>query len=285
MNAIASLPKPLHLDKEQQNVMFRDLRELRLHSGGFSIVFQPRVLVKTGKADRVEALVRWTDDTKTTRFPGEFLGLVDRWGYLTELDNWVLGAAIEQAARWAQGDGPSVSVNVSSRQIEDATFPARIEKLLSAAGLPPNRLELEVTESCVIRDASSAGRTLNAIREMNIDVAVDDFGTGQLSISNLQWMPVNVIKLGNDMCTRLSTDARYQRLAKAMVAFAKTLDARTVLEGIETAAQFQVAADSCFDEVQGFLFSRGVPSDDVKTDFSRFITGHHAEPGLALAAE
>jgi EAL domain-containing protein (putative c-di-GMP-specific phosphodiesterase class I) len=267
-----------------QEEMFQDLRELSLAPGGFFIAFQPRIGVATGRTERAEALVRWTDEVGGVRMPGEFLNTIDDWGYLAELDNWVLERAIQQGAAWERAGGPMVSVNVSVRQIESARFPQRLQDMLIRAGLSPSRLELEVTENVVIRDRNSAGQTLNAAREMGVDVAVDDFGTGQLTINTLQWMPVNVIKIGQDMCDRLTVDPRYQRLAKAMVAFAKTLDAKTVLEGVEVYEQFSIAAEAEFDEVQGFFFSRAVSSAEVARDFASKILAHQA-PQLFAAAD
>jgi diguanylate cyclase (GGDEF)-like protein/PAS domain S-box-containing protein len=231
-----------------------------------SIAYQPVVAIDTGKAVGVEALVRWHHPERGPVPPLEFIPIAEESGLILQIGRWVLARACRQAAHWvnAMGDSSnfSVSVNVSSRQLEHDRMIAEVAAALEESGLPPHCLVLEITESFFIRDLQAAVRRLEALRHLGLRVAIDDFGTGFSSLNSLARLPIDVVKIDKSFIDALGT--RYDAVIGAVVEVAEAFDLTVVAEGIEREEQRDRLIDLGCPYAQGYLFGKPAPAYDVE---------------------
>ncbi|CAA9304418.1 MAG: diguanylate cyclase/phosphodiesterase (GGDEF & EAL domains) with PAS/PAC sensor(s), partial [uncultured Microvirga sp.] len=227
-----------------------------------SLVYQPRVDMRSGACVGVEALLRWRHPGLGQVSPGEFMPAVERSDLAKPVTDWVIGEAIRQALAWRQ-DGLElpISVNVSVTNLEEPDFAACLEARLEAAGLPAGALEIEVTESALIRDGSRVGDQLKQARDAGIKVSIDDFGTGYSSLSYLQTLPADTIKIDQSFIRDLASDERGRTLVRSMIGMARDLDFRVVAEGVEDAAALDFLRSADCNEAQGYLISRPLGPD------------------------
>ena len=227
-------------------------RALELH-------YQPRVIGATGAVVGVEALARWTDDELGPVSPGEFIPIAESTGSIHALGSWCIAEAARQLRSWHEaGLGwVSVSVNLSRHQLR----PALVDEVLAATGeLDPSRFELEVTESALIEEGDAAIETLTALRAAGYRIALDDFGTGYSSLSYLQGLPIDTVKLDRGFIRDIADDEDAAALAGSVLAMCRALRLHTVIEGVETAEQLETLIGLGATEIQGFYFSRPLPS-------------------------
>jgi len=247
-------------------------------AGRFHLVYQPKVDLRTGKVFGVEALVRWQHPEHGMVAPLQFIGLAEQSGLIVDLGEWVVRAACLQASAWlAAGLGPLVvSVNVSARQFEETHLVERVAKALRDAGLPPRALELEVTESLLMRDMNQAVERMAALEAMGVSLSIDDFGTGYSSLSALKSFPISTLKIDKSFVRDLAHSPDDQAIALAVISLGHRLQLRVIAEGVETEAQRDfLRANEC-DEMQGYLFSPPVSAER--------ITALLGEQALAAAA-
>ena len=236
-----------------------DMQAALLSDNQLSLVYQPRINLSTERCVAVEALLRWSHPALGAISPGEFIPLVEQTNLARQVTEWVLKTAIRQAQEWRQlGLDVPISINVSVTNLEETDFPSRLSEQMAAAGLPPHALEIEVTESAVIRDGTRVGEALTAIRAADFKVAIDDFGTGYSSLSYLQDLPADIIKIDQSFVRNLSSSEKGRTLVQSMIALAKGLDFHVVAEGIEDETALAFLRDNGCDEGQGFLMSRPV---------------------------
>ena len=261
----------LELEAELRHAIARG--ELRVH-------YQPIVELATRRAVGAEALVRWAHPRRGLLAPGAFVALAEETGLVVPLGAWVLAAACEEAAGWgggaSAGDSPTLTVNVSARQLDDPHFVGAVELALARSGLPARRLLLELTESVLARYDGPTLDTLRALKALGVRLGIDDFGTGYSSLRYLQRFPVDVLKvdrsfvagLGAGPAARDGGDAADGvALARAVLALGSTLSLRTVAEGVETEGQrAQLLALGC-EYGQGYLFARPAPGEIVRELF------------------
>jgi diguanylate cyclase (GGDEF)-like protein/PAS domain S-box-containing protein len=234
---------------------------------GFALVYQPVVDLGTGRVRAFEALMRWTHPARGAVPPALFIPAAEEAGVVAALGRWALGEACGQLAAWLRawdaGDaaGVQVNVNVSGRQLGDGRLAADVAAALAAAGLAPERLTIEVTETAVMADAERAIATLRALKEVGVTIAVDDFGTGYSSLAYLQRFPVDVLKLDKAFVDGVARGGPDAALARTVVALGRTLGLRTVAEGVETEAQRAALAALGCAAAQGYLFSRPLAPD------------------------
>jgi len=231
--------------------------ELLLH-------YQPKLDVRTGEVLGLEALVRWKHPTQGLIPPKAFIRVAEETGLVAPLGSWVLREACAQMAAWhaAGHDDLHVSVNVSARQFKLQNVPDLVRTALDETGLPPEALELELTESVGIDPDGSVGAALLELQELGVRCSIDDFGTGYSSISYLHEYPVDTIKLDRSFVQDIG-DGHDAPIVRAVIAMAHNLGIRVVAEGVETKAQLKFLEMHGCDEVQGFLFSRPICPDDV----------------------
>jgi EAL domain-containing protein (putative c-di-GMP-specific phosphodiesterase class I) len=244
--------------------LLEELREAVL-GGGLSVFYQPKVDSKSLRVDGVEALVRWAHPTKGLLLPDSFLPLAEQSGLMRDLTTAVLVQSLDQVKDWrARGRLLAVAVNLSASSLVDVELPQRVAQILASRGLPPESLELEITEDFLMGDRERARSILTELRSLGIRVSVDDFGTGYSSLTYLRELPIDQLKLDRSFVLPMSEDSRAAAIVRSTIALAHSLGMTMVAEGVEDAATaLELAACGC-DESQGFYFSRALPPAELE---------------------
>jgi len=233
----------------------------------FLLHFQPQVSLQSGKIVGMEALVRWQHPEIGLVSPAEFIPLAEENGLIGAIGRWVLRTACAQAKAW-QDNGLTpvrISVNLSGRQLEQANIVQEVHDALQDAALDPAYLELELTESAVMKRAEHAAKALDGLRALGTTIAIDDFGTGYSSLSYLKRFPVDRLKIDRSFIRDIPQDPNDIALARAIVALAKSLGLGVVAEGVETEAQKDLLTSIRCDEMQGYLFSAPRPAGELES--------------------
>jgi EAL domain-containing protein (putative c-di-GMP-specific phosphodiesterase class I) len=231
----------------------------------FKVHYQPKVDVVTGHVTGVEALLRWFNPELGSLPPMKFIPLAEEIGLIVPIGRWILQTACAQNMAWQRQGLPPISmaVNLSPRQFSDEHLLRDIDDALAASGMPANLLQLEITESLVMSNVDRAMRLLGAIQSRGIRLAIDDFGTGYSSMSLMKQFPIDTIKIDRSFVRNLPNDFQDKAIAKAIISMGKALGLTVVAEGVETAEQDQFLRDQACDEIQGFLFSKPVPPENI----------------------
>ncbi|MCP5151590.1 MAG: EAL domain-containing protein [Chromatiales bacterium] len=239
----------------------------------FVLHYQPRVDARSGLPRGAEALLRWAHPERGLVPPGEFIPLLEETGLIVPVGEWCLHQAVEALGRFdaAGHDDLSVSVNLSPRQVADADVVDDVVAAFAALArpLPASRLELEITEGLLLRDAPAVHAKLDACHDAGVRIAIDDFGTGYSSLSYLMRFPVDVLKIDRSFVAHVSHARDAETLVKGVLSLAHGLRLTTVAEGVETHAQWSFLRMHGCEELQGYLFSRALP----EADFLRYLAG------------
>jgi diguanylate cyclase (GGDEF)-like protein/PAS domain S-box-containing protein len=229
-------------------------REIVLH-------YQPKIDLRTGAIAGAEALIRWTHPARGPLSPAQFIPVAEDCGLILPIGAWVLRQACMQARAWLDAGLPTatMAVNVSAMEFRDENFLEGLFAILSETGLDPSALELELTESVLMKRAESAASILQALREKGVQVAIDDFGTGYSSLSYLRKFPVDALKIDQSFVRQISTAGDDTAIVTAVIAMARSLKLRVVAEGVETLEELEFLRAHQCDEAQGFYFSKPVP--------------------------
>lgn len=247
--------------------------------------YQP--IVTTGSSMLgFEALLRWTDPVHGSVSPGEFIPIAEKTGLIVPLGLWVLRQACVQAAEWHRGgkDLHKMSVNVSSIQLAHKDFVPNVLQALKDTGLPPELLDLELTESALIQNHGESQKALDLLRKFGVRLSIDDFGTGYSSLSYVRDLPVHTLKIDRSFVKDIANSNEARLLVEGMIDMAHTLNLRVVAEGVEDRAQFDLLGLAGCDEIQGFLISKAVSSSEalkLLNDISG--KGHHESSRSAVA--
>ena len=227
----------------------------------FALHYQPKVDMATGQITGVEALLRWTHPELGVLSPMQFIPLAEETGLIVPIGRWVLKEACAQNMAWQRGGlrPVSMAVNLSPRQFADEHLLQDVDEALASSGMSPTLLQLEVTESMVMRNVPRAIKVLNAIQSRGIRLAIDDFGTGYSSMSLMKQFPIDTIKIDRSFVRDLPKDSEDQAIAQAIISMGKALGMTVVAEGVETVEQQAFLRSHACDEMQGFLFSRPLP--------------------------
>ncbi len=233
-----------------------------LERGQFSLNYQPKVEMETGQITGVEALLRWTHPELGSISPAQFIPLAEETGLIVPIGRWVLNEACAQAMAWQRrGLLPlSMAVNLSPRQFADEHLLQDVDEALAASGMSPVLLQLEVTESMMMRNVGRALKVLDAIQSRGIRLAIDDFGTGYSSMSLMKHFPIDTIKIDRSFVRDLPQDSEDQAIAQAIISMGKALGMTVVAEGVENAEQEAFLRTHGCDEMQGFLISKPLPA-------------------------
>jgi len=253
MNARAV--EQLKMEEELRDAMHNDELELR---------YQPQINSTTGDVISMEALVRWKHPKRGMVSPQEFIPVAESTGQIIELGEWVMGEVSRHCLYWdTLGlDDFRVCVNISPLQFNQNNLHEWIADFLNKSGLPPGRLELELTESAIMNDAEINIEKLRALKALGVDLAVDDFGTGYSSLSYLKRFPINTLKIDHSFISDLETPDG-AAIVDAILALAKTLNLRVIAEGIENETQLSYLVAKGCDLLQGFFFARPMYPEDV----------------------
>jgi len=259
--------RDMHREALQRLELETDLRravereELVLH-------FQPIVDLREGTIDAFEALVRWDRSSSQIVGPDQFIPIAEDTGLIVELGRWVLRAACREARGWMDAIGsaaPSVSVNVSPRQFEHDGLYDHVIEALDESGLPPERLKLEITESCLMERVREKIALLNRFRELGVMTQVDDFGTGYSSLGLLTQLPVDSLKIDRSFVSRMASGDADGKVVRAVIDLAHSLGLKVTAEGIEYDDQRAELLDLDCDRGQGYLFSRPITAEAAIT--------------------
>jgi diguanylate cyclase (GGDEF)-like protein/PAS domain S-box-containing protein len=222
-------------------------RELRL-------VYQPQTDIKTGQITGFEALLRWNHATRGEISPTVFIPIAEESGSILQIGEWVLRAACREASTWSRP--MAVAVNVSAVQLHTANFTQLVHEVLFQTGMPPQRLELEITETALVRDLNRALSTLRQLKALGVRIAMDDFGTGYSSLSNLRAFPFDKIKIDGSFIKSVDVNGQAATIVRAVLGLGRGLRLPVLAEGVETAGELAFLSEEMCDEAQGFLLGR-----------------------------
>jgi diguanylate cyclase (GGDEF)-like protein/PAS domain S-box-containing protein len=240
-------------------------------NNNFSLVYQPQIDLNTGAIVAYEALVRWVTEQGGVMMPGEFIPLAEETGLINELGRWVLEESCRQNKAWHDMGLPKrrIAVNLSARQLSDKNFVEVLNAILERTGLAPEYLELEITESQVMRQGEGSVALLNEIAAMGIHLAVDDFGTGYSSLSYLKRLPISKLKIDQSFVRDITVDPNDTAIVVAIINMAKSLDLDVIAEGIETAGQLSLLRAKGCSVGQGYYFSVPLSAKELEAMLAR----------------
>ena len=228
--------------------------------------YQPKVDLKSNQIVGLEALLRWNDPEAGLVPPVKFIPVLEETGMIIEAGAWALAQALTDYRAWQEKGlvPPRIAVNVSQVQLQRNDFVNTIERVVSGLGGVPGGLEVEITESLIMQDVEANIRKLHAIREMGVEVAIDDFGTGYSSLSYIAKLPINSLKIDRAFIINMTSSADDLSIVSAIISLAHSLNLRVIAEGVETNEQAKLLRLLKCDEIQGFLFSPGVPAEQIE---------------------
>jgi EAL domain-containing protein (putative c-di-GMP-specific phosphodiesterase class I) len=234
--------------------------------------YQPVLELAAGTIVGVESLIRWKSPERGLIPPNDFIPLAEETGLIVEIGQWVLNAACEQARRWDDMGFPplSIAVNISPREFRQKDLASTIARVLQDTGFDPRRLGLELTESMLMRDFDTAARALAELKSLGVHISLDDFGIGYSSLSYLKRFPIDTLKIDQSFVREITSDPDSAAIADAIIAMAHSLHLAVIAEGVETPGQLAALRARGCDRMQGYLFSRPVPADEL----ARLITDH-----------
>jgi len=240
----------------------------------FFLLYQPIFDLPSTGIVSAEALIRWRHPTRGIVPPDSFIPLAEETGLIAAIGRWVLDEACRQAATWAaQGLRIGMSVNVSAYQLGRKGFAEDVRRALEESGLRPSRLTLEITETTLMRDVGAACERLEEIKALGVRVAIDDFGTGYASLSHLQRMPVDVLKIDRTFVAALHDGGQSRELLQAIIGVGKALSLAVVAEGIEDREQMATLEEMGCEMAQGFLLGRPSESEAIEEMFNAHAAG------------
>jgi EAL domain-containing protein (putative c-di-GMP-specific phosphodiesterase class I) len=250
-------PAELSLETSLREALERD--ELQLH-------YQPQVHLTSGEIIGAEALVRWQHPEKGLVSPVEFIPLAEATGLIIPIGEWVLRTACQQAKVWHSAGFADlrVSVNLSSSQFAQPQLSQRIIEILTSTGLNPNNLELEITESLLVKDIAGAIAIFSELQSWGIHIAIDDFGTGYSSLNYLKQFPLNNLKIDRCFIRNINGDPANIAITTAVIQMAHNLNLEVIAEGVETEAELLFLSQHGCDAIQGYFFSRPLPVSEFE---------------------
>jgi diguanylate cyclase (GGDEF)-like protein len=254
-----SVQDRMELDMDLRDAVERD---------EFFLAYQPTFALSDMAPTGVEALVRWRHPTRGVVQPDAFIPLLEETGLITEVGRWVLREACRQCATWRWGGYPiTMAVNVSARQLDTDELLSDIQRALTASGLEPSALTIEITETTLMRDIEATVVRLGQIKQLGVRIAIDDFGTGYSSLAHLQQFPVDALKIDRSFISGLRHRKEGEAFIRTLVQLGKALSLETFAEGIEEQGELTLLRDEDCDSGQGFLFARPLDPDAVEAFF------------------
>jgi EAL domain-containing protein (putative c-di-GMP-specific phosphodiesterase class I) len=226
----------------------------------FTLLYQPKINLRTGEISGAEALIRWTHPIRGRVPPAEFIPIAEDCGLILPIGKWILREACRQARAWVDAGLPlgTMAVNISAMQLRDENFLDGVFAILKDTGLDPRSLELELTEGVLMKHSESTASILKTLRAKGVQVAVDDFGTGYSSLSYLRKFPIDALKIDRSFVRQIITVPDETIIVAAVIGLGRSLKLRVVAEGVETHEQLAFLQAHQCDEAQGYYFSRPV---------------------------
>ena len=243
--------------------------ESRLHQalerGEFEVFYQPKVNINTWKIQGMEALLRWHHPELGLVTPATFISIAEENGLIVPIGEWVLQTACTQTKAWQDAFGPDlrVAVNVSARQFQQFNLLQMVANCLEKTGLAPKYLELEITETTAMQNVDYTTKVMKDLQNMGVQIALEDFGTGNCSLNNLKKLPLNILKIDRSLVSELTTDPRERAIANAVATLGRDLNLSVVAEGVETKEQLECLRALHYPQIQGHYFSPPLSADDA----------------------
>lgn len=261
-----------NMDEELRHALAND--EFQLH-------YQPLVDTTTKRVVAVESLLRWTRPDGQALGPNVFIPVAEKSGLINQIGLWVLRQACADAIGWA---GIKLSVNISAAQLRNPDFPVQLGVILEETGFPPERLELEITETCLVLDPVIAARSLDMIRGFGVNVVLDDFGTGYASIGFLRQFRFEKLKLDRSLVVNAGQDDGSRAMMLSSITIARALKMDVTAEGVETEQQADLVRTAGCDQIQGWFYFKALPPDQIAQHLGKQIDPHKAQGRGAKAA-
>jgi len=226
----------------------------------FALHYQPKINLATGAITGAEALLRWAHPTRGSLSPAQFIPIAEDCGLIVPIGSWVLRQACTQARAWAEAGLPysGVAVNVSAMEFSDEGFLDRLFTILSETGADPTSLQLELTESVVMKRPEVTAKVLQILKQWGVLVAIDDFGTGYSSLSHLRKFTVHALKIDQSFVRQIPSGGRDAAIVSAVIGMAHSLKLIVISEGVETLEELEFLRAHACDEAQGYYFSRAL---------------------------
>jgi diguanylate cyclase (GGDEF)-like protein len=256
-----------------KNMQLRQHMPAALKNGEFILHYQPQIDIAGSRVVGVEALVRWQRPGRELIPPGQFITLAEDNGFIIPLGEWVMNEACRQAHAWrTEGMPPLVmAVNLSAVQFRRGNSLDMVAKALANAALPPDSLELELTESILLQDTQAAVVTLRALRDIGVKLSIDDFGTGYSSLAYLKRLPLDKLKIDQSFVRTVAEDSESAAIVKAIIEMGHAMQISVIAEGVETERQLEILRGYGCDQAQGYLFSRPLPPDGLAAVLTREV--------------
>ncbi len=237
----------------------------------FTVFYQPQVNTKTGQITGMEALVRWYHPVRGLIYPAEFIPLAEDTGLIIPIGEWVLRSACIQNKAWQEeGLKPlRLTVNLSACQFTQQNLVGTVEEIIRVSGLNPKWLELEITESALMKDVEAAIKTLQELRRMGVQISIDDFGTGYSSLNYLKRFPINTLKIDRSFVRDIISNPEDAAIVSTVIVLAQNLNLRVIAEGVETEEQLAFLQNRRCTEMQGYFFSKPLPAEEFKLILKR----------------
>jgi diguanylate cyclase (GGDEF)-like protein/PAS domain S-box-containing protein len=256
--------------KAQERLAVENYLRLALRRNELVVYYQPRISFKTGKLTGMEALIRWNHPRHGLVLPGKFISVAEDAGLIVPIGEWVMETAFAQLAEWQKKTTLDLrmAVNLSVGQMLDAERLMRaVQSTAKAVNLDTRSLELELTESMLLKNSEDTAKLLMRLGDLGIHIAIDDFGTGYSSLSYLKQLPVDTIKVDSSFVRDIGTDPNDEAIIRAIIAMTHSLKLNVVAEGVEREDQYRVLRDLDCDEYQGFLCSPALPAAEFEAKF------------------
>ncbi|HEX7465240.1 MAG TPA: EAL domain-containing protein, partial [Usitatibacter sp.] len=251
----------------------------------FFLRYQPQVELATGRISGMEALIRWNDPQKGEIFPKDFIFVAEELGLIVPIGEWVFRTACRQLRQWEQDGLPpvTISINISPRQFMSRRLVSTLLAIVREIGANPRYIELEITETMIMRNVEQSIETLSQLRSVGMQVAVDDFGVGYSSLGQLKRLPASSMKIDRSFIMNVPEDSSSGSITEAIIAMAKRLKLRCIAEGVETRAQLEFLRANHCEAFQGYLFSRPVTALEATAMLKAQAAPHAAETAQSAA--
>jgi diguanylate cyclase (GGDEF)-like protein/PAS domain S-box-containing protein len=262
-------------EEVKQRLVLKNGLSKALERNELILFYQPKMDLVSNRVHGCEALMRWQNPDLGMVSPARFIPVLEETGIIVEVGEWAIRTACRQYRAWVDSGLPPIriAVNLSARQIRDGTLASTVARILDETEVPPEGLELEITESMLMTDAQKSVVALEELHRMGIHVAMDDFGTGYSSLSYLKRFPIDTIKIDRSFVADIASNPDDAEIIKTIITMGQTLNRRVVAEGVETEEQLRILRNYKCDEIQGYLLSPPLPPEK----FEPFVKAHKAK--------
>lgn len=260
-NQICFYDQSMDQAARERSALAMDMRS-GLERGEFELYFQRQNNTQSGEIVGFEVLLRWRHPKRGMVSPMEFIPIAERTGFIMELGDWVLRQSCVEAVQWR--NPLRIAVNVAPKQLANANFPQRVRDILKETGLPPERLELEITESGIIADQQNALSIIRQLKAIGVKIAMDDYGTGYSSLSTLQLFPFDKIKIDRGFIDSVAESRQSAAIVRSTLILAQSLDIPVLAEGVENAEHLRFLQEEGCEQVQGYFYGKPQPLSELQ---------------------